>query len=70
MGRTVPTSNQGNSLLIGDMRKIRDGLTTRDKKLWDEFMTTGHLNERATPWLSSPTLTRALFSPCSSSSSR
>jgi len=45
IGRTVPTINQENSLLISDLlRKIREGLDTRDKRLWDEFMVTGHLN--------------------------
>ena len=47
MGRTVPTSNQMNAGLIADLAKIREGLTTRDKALWDEFVLTGHLNERA-----------------------
>jgi hypothetical protein len=47
MGRTVPTSNQANAGLIRDLAKVRDGLTTDEKKLWDEFMQTGHLNERA-----------------------
>ena len=47
MGRTVPTSNQVNAALIADLAKIREGLTTKDKKVWDEFMLTGHLNERA-----------------------
>jgi hypothetical protein len=47
MGRTVPTSNQMNAGLIADLAKIREGLTTRDKALWDEFLLTGHLNERA-----------------------
>ncbi len=47
MGRTVPTSNLANAELIADLAKIRDGLTTDDKKLWDRFLRTGHLNERA-----------------------
>jgi len=47
MGRTVPTSNQANAGLIRDLAKVREGLTTDEKKLWDEFMRTGHLNERA-----------------------
>jgi hypothetical protein len=47
MGRTVPTSNQANARLIRDLAKVREGLTTDEKKLWDEFMQTGHLNERA-----------------------
>jgi hypothetical protein len=47
MGRTVPTSNQANAGLIRDLAKVREGLTTDEKKLWDEFMQTGHLNERA-----------------------
>ena len=47
MGRTVPTSNQANAELIRDLAKVREGLTTDEKKLWDEFMRTAHLNERA-----------------------
>lgn len=47
MGRTVPTSNQENTELIDELRRIRDGLTTKDKKIWDIFVKTGHLNERA-----------------------
>jgi hypothetical protein len=47
MGRTVPTLNQAISETIADLRKIRDGLNTNDKQLWDEFVRTGHLNERA-----------------------
>ena len=47
MGRTVPTSNQANAELIRDLAKVREGLTTDEKKLWDEFMQTAHLNERA-----------------------
>jgi hypothetical protein len=47
MGRTVPTSNQVNAELIRDLAKVREGLTTDEKKLWDEFMQTAHLNERA-----------------------
>ena len=47
MGRTVPTSNQANAGLIRDLAKVREGLTTDGKKLWDEFMQTAHLNERA-----------------------
>ena len=29
------------------MASVREGLTTDEKKLWDEFMRTAHLNERA-----------------------
>ena len=47
MGRTVPTSNQVNAELIRDLAKVREGLTTDEKKLWGEFMPTAHLNERA-----------------------
>jgi len=47
MGRTVPTSNQANAELIRDLAKVREGLTTDEKKLWDQFVQTGHLNERA-----------------------
>jgi hypothetical protein len=47
MGRTVPTSNQANAGLIRDLARVREGLTTDEKKLWDEFMQTAHLNERA-----------------------
>jgi hypothetical protein len=47
MGRTVPTSNQANAELIRDLAKVREGLTTDEKKLWDQFMQTAHLNERA-----------------------
>ena len=47
MGRTVPTLNQAHAELIEDLKKVREGLTTDDKKLWDQFMQTGHLNERA-----------------------
>jgi hypothetical protein len=47
MGRTVPTSNQANAELIRDLAKVREGLTTDEKKLWDRFMQTAHLNERA-----------------------
>jgi hypothetical protein len=47
MGRTIPTSNMLNNELIRDLAKVREGLTTEDKKLWDEFMTLSHLNERA-----------------------
>jgi len=47
MGRTVPTSNQMNAQLLADLARIREGLTTKDKVLWDEFLLTGHLNERA-----------------------
>ena len=47
MGRTVPTSNQANAGLIRDLAKVREGLTTDEKKLWDEFVQTAHLNERA-----------------------
>jgi len=47
VGRTVPTSNQANAELIRDLAKVREGLTTDEKKLWDQFMRTGHLNERA-----------------------
>jgi len=47
VGRTVPTSNQANAELIRDLAKVREGLTTDEKKLWDEFMRTAHLNERA-----------------------
>jgi hypothetical protein len=47
VGRTVPTSNQVNAELIRDLAKVREGLTTDEKKLWDEFMQTAHLNERA-----------------------
>ena len=47
MGRTVPTSNQANAGLIRDLVKVRKGLTTDEKKLWDEFVQTAHLNERA-----------------------
>jgi len=47
MGRTVPTLNQMHSKLIDDLRKVRAGLNTRDKELWDQFVVTGHLNERA-----------------------
>jgi hypothetical protein len=47
VGRTVPTSNQANAELIRDLAKVREGLTTDEKKLWDEFMQTAHLNERA-----------------------
>jgi hypothetical protein len=36
-----------NAGLLADLAKIREGLTTRDKALWDEFLLTGHLNERA-----------------------
>ena len=46
MGRTVPTSNQANAELIRDLAKVREGLTTDEKKLLDEFMQTTHLNER------------------------
>ena len=35
MGRTVPTSNQVNAELIRDLAKVREGLTTDEKKLWD-----------------------------------
>ena len=47
MGRTIPTSNQANAELIRDLAKVREGLTTDEKKLWDQFMQTAHLNERA-----------------------
>jgi hypothetical protein len=47
MGRTVPTLNQMHARLIEDLRKIRAGLNTGDKELWDDFVQTGHLNERA-----------------------
>jgi len=47
MGRTVPTLNQAHAELIADLKKVREGLTTDEKKLWDQFMQTGHLNERA-----------------------
>ncbi len=47
MGRTVPTLNQAHAELIEDLKKVREGLTTDEKKLWDQFMQTGHLNERA-----------------------
>ena len=47
MGRTVPTLNLANAELIADLAKVREGLTTDEKKLWDEFMRTSHLNERA-----------------------
>ena len=47
MGRTVPTSNQVNAELIRDFAKVREGLTTDEKKLWDQFLQTAHLNERA-----------------------
>ena len=47
MGRTIPTANQANDRTIHELRVVRDGLTTEDKKLWDQFMSTGHLNERA-----------------------
>jgi hypothetical protein len=47
MGRTVPTLNQANAELIEDLKKVREGLTTDEKRLWDQFMQTGHLNERA-----------------------
>jgi hypothetical protein len=47
VGRTVPTANQANNELIRDLAKVREGLTTDEKKLWDEFMQTLHLNERA-----------------------
>jgi len=36
MGRTVPTSNQANAGLIRDLAKVREGLTTDEKKLWDD----------------------------------
>ena len=29
------------------MAKVREGLTTDEKKLWDQFVQTAHLNERA-----------------------
>lgn len=47
MGRTVPSANQAIRATVRELRVIRDGLTTKDKKLWDEFMATAHLNERA-----------------------
>jgi len=47
VGRTIPTSNQANAGLIRDLAKVREGLTTDEKKLWDEFVQTAHLNERA-----------------------
>jgi len=47
VGRTIPTSNQANAELIRDLAKVREGLTTDEKKLWDQFMQTAHLNERA-----------------------
>ncbi len=47
MGRTVPTLNQSIKATIHDLSAIRVGLTTDDKELWDEFMRTAHLNERA-----------------------
>jgi hypothetical protein len=47
VGRTVPTANQANAELIRDLAKVREGLTTDEKKLWDQFMQTAHLNERA-----------------------
>ena len=47
MGRTVPTLNQAHAELIAELAQIRDGLTTDDKALWDQFVQTGHLNERA-----------------------
>lgn len=47
MGRTVPTSNEIIKELIGDLAKVREGLTTDEKKAWDQFMQTAHLNERA-----------------------
>jgi hypothetical protein len=47
MGRTIPTSNQYTSSTINDLSVIKDYLNTDDKPLWDEFMTLGHLNERA-----------------------
>jgi hypothetical protein len=47
MGRTIPTLNQSNDATIRDLSVVRNGLTTDDKELWDEFMRTSHLNERA-----------------------
>lgn len=47
MGRTVPTLNQAIDATIRDLSVIRDGLTTPDRKVWDEFIRTSHLNERA-----------------------
>jgi hypothetical protein len=47
MGRTVPTANQYVGATAHDLKVIRDGLTSCDKRLWDEFMSTAHLNERA-----------------------
>ena len=47
MGRTVPTLNRAHAELIEDLKKVREGLTTDEKKLWDAFMAMGHLNERA-----------------------
>ena len=47
MGRTVPTANEAMGATARELRVIRDGLTTKDKKLWDQFMATAHLNERA-----------------------
>jgi hypothetical protein len=47
MGRTVPTLNEAIAEVMRDLNKVRDGLTTREKPLWDEFLLTGHLNERA-----------------------
>jgi hypothetical protein len=47
VGRTVPTPNQANNELIRDLAKVREGLTTDEKKLWDQFVQTAHLNERA-----------------------
>jgi hypothetical protein len=32
---------------LGPLAKVREGLTTDGKKLRDQFMQTGHLNERA-----------------------
>ncbi len=47
MGRTVPTANQATHSAVHNLSVIRGGLTTEDKKYWDEFMSTAHLNERA-----------------------
>jgi hypothetical protein len=47
MGGTIPTASQCIGATVHDLNVIRNALTTRDKKLWDEFMSTARLSERA-----------------------
>ncbi len=47
MGRTVPTTNHAVDGAIHNLRVIRGGRATGDKKLWDDFMRTARLKETA-----------------------